>query len=296
MKRASTCLPLVCAFFPLRTSRILAFACAMLLLSALPTFAAENQEDSHQQAAMASGGSVSIENGRGDLWLEGTDQSEIVVEAHKIFEGGTDADRERWMRETQVRLEGDEHHRIVRVDYPHEFDFGMHWGSIRRAVNLTIHIPRQANADLKTDRGKVNVRRIAGKLDLSTDRGDVDVSGCDGELRVHGDRGRLTVSETAIRSGLRVNFDRGDVDIRLTNFAGDSDIDLDRGNLTLRLPAKSVFTLDLDRSRRGTFHTDFSVLEHGSFRSNHLRGDINGGGPVLRIRGDRGNVSLQAGQ
>jgi hypothetical protein len=296
MKRASTCLSSVWAFFPLRTSRILAFACAMLLLSAVLTFAADNQEDSRQQAAMTSGGSVSIENGRGDLWLEGSDQSEIVVEAHKVFEGGTESDRERWMRETQVRLEGDEHHRIVRVDYPHEFDFGWHWGYTRHAVNLAIHIPRQANADLKTDRGKVNVRRIAGKLDLSTDRGDVDINGCDGELRVHGDRGRLTVSDTAIRSGLRVNFDRGDVDLRLTSFAGDSDIDLDRGNLTLRLPAKSVFTLDLDRSRRSTFRTDFPVLAHGSYRSDHLRGDVNGGGPVLRIRGDRGNVSLQAGQ
>lgn len=268
----------------------------MLLLSVVPTFATESQQDSHQQQAMVSGGSVSIENGVGDTWLEGTDQPEIVVEAHKIFEGGSDSERERWMRETQIHLEGDEHHRIVRVDYPHDFDSGWHWGFTRRAVNLTIHIPRQANADLKTDRGKVNVRSIAGKLDLSTDRGDVDINGCDGELRVHGDRGRLTVSDTAIRSGLRVNFDRGNVDIRLSSFAGDSDLELDRGNLTLRLPAKSVFTLDLDRSRRSTFHTDFPVLAHGNYRSDHLRGDVNGGGPVLRIRGDRGNVSLQAGQ
>lgn len=289
MKHAFTSL-----LFSLRMSHLLAFAGAVLL-TVVPMLAAESQENSHQQAAMASGGSVSIENGRGDVWLEGSDQSEIVVEAHKIFEGGSDADRERWMRETQVHLEGDEHHRTVRVDYPYEFDFGMHWGNVRRAVNLTIHVPRQANADLKTDRGKVNVRRIAGKLDLSTDRGDVDINGCEGELRVHGDRGRLGVSDTAIRSGLRVNFDRGDIDIRLTSFAGDSDIELDRGNMTLTLPKKSVFTLDVDRSRRGGFHTDFPVLAHGNFAANHLRGDVNGGGPVLRIRGDRGSVSLQAG-
>jgi hypothetical protein len=266
----------------------------VLLLSTASMFAA--QEDLRQQAAMASGGSVSIENGVGAVWLEGSDNSEIVVEAHKIFEGGSDAERERWMRETQVRLDGDEHHRIVRVDYPRDFDFGWHWGITRRAVELRIHVPRQANADLKTDRGRVDVRRIVGKLELSTDRGDVDVNGCDGELRVHGDRGSLNVSDTAIRNGLRVNFDRGDVKIRLTSFVGDSDIDLDRGNLTLALPAKSVFTLDLDRSRRSAFHTDFPVLAHGSFGSNRLRGDVNGGGPVLRIRGDRGTVSLQAGQ
>ena len=51
----------------------------MLLLNAVPMFAAENQEDSHQQAAMASGGSVSIDNGRGDLWLEGTDQLQLAL-------------------------------------------------------------------------------------------------------------------------------------------------------------------------------------------------------------------------
>ena len=296
MKRASTYLYSVARLRSVRTNRLFMLAYALLLVSAAPTFAAENQADSRQQASMASGGSVSIENGVGAVWLEGTDTSEIVVEAHKIFEGGSDSDRERWMRETQIHLEGDEHHRIVRVDYPHEFDFGMHWGNIRRAVDLKIHIPRQANANLKTDRGKVNVRRIAGKLDLSTDRGDVDINGCDGELRAHGDRGSLNVSDTAIRNGLRVNFDRGNVEIRLTNFAGDSDINLDRGNLTVTLPAKSVFTLDVDRSRRGVFHTDFPVLAHGDLRSNHLRGDVNGGGPVLRIRGDRGIVSLQKGQ
>jgi hypothetical protein len=57
---------------------------------------------------------------------------------------------------------------------------------------------------------------------------------------------------------------------------------------------------DLDRSqypsRRSTFRTDFPVLAHGNHRSDHLRGDVNGGGPVLRTRGDRGNVSLRAGQ
>jgi len=289
-----TSLASIFPLFSMRTGHIVVFTGVVLLLSAAPIFAA--QEDLRQQAAMASGGSVSIENPVGAVWLEGTDTAQIVVEAHKIFEGGTDSDRERWMRETQVRLEGEEHHRVVRVDYPHDFDFGWHWGNTRRAVELRIHVPRQANADLKTDRGRVDVRRIAGKLDLSTDRGDVDVNGCDGELRVHGDRGSLNVSDTAIRSGLRVNFDRGNVNIRLTSFAGDSDIDLDRGNLTLTLPAKSVFTLDLDRSRRSTFHTDFPVLAHGNFGSNRLRGDANGGGPVMRIRGDRGTVSLQAGQ
>jgi hypothetical protein len=250
-----------------------------------------SEQNVHQQAPMATGSSVSVENGRGDVWLEGGDKDEIVVDAHKVFEGN-DASRARWMRETRIRLEGDEHHRIVQVEYPLDF-FGTHWAEGRRGVNLTIHVPRRANVDLKIDRGHLSVRQIVGKVDISSDRGDVDVSAIEGELRVHGDRGHLKVTDTAIHNGLRVKLDRGSADIRLKQFAGDSDLEIDRGDLSIAVPAKTSFTLDSERSRRTNFHTDFPVLARGSLGTHHIRGDINGGGPVLRLRGDRGSVWLR---
>src|SRR5690348_13796029 len=76
--------------------------------------AQQTDEDFRQQAPLVAGGSVTVENGRGDVRVEGWDKAEILLEAHKYFEGD-DRDRAEWLRETKIRFEGDDHHRLVKV-------------------------------------------------------------------------------------------------------------------------------------------------------------------------------------
>lgn len=270
------------------------FIVAILAALVAPCAGADNAEDFHQQVSLVSGGSLTVENGRGDVSIEGWDKGEMQVDAHKIFEGDA-AERDRWMSETKILVEGDEHHRSVKVEYPNDLFHG--WGGWhgRRAVNLTIHVPRQVNAELKTDRGHVTVQRIAGKLDIGSDRCDLDINRLDGELRVRADRGDIKVRESAIRSGIRLSLDRGSADIELQRFAGDSDLQVSRGDISLTLPKNAAFLLDAERTRRSSFHTDFAVLQRGSFGGDNIRGDVNGGGPTLRLRADRGGVSLHSG-
>ena len=276
------------------TWKLPTFTIAILAVLVAPSAGAENAEDFHQQVSLASGGSLTVENGRGDVSIEGWDKAEMQVDGHKIFEGDA-AERARWMNETKIHVEGDEHHRSVRVAYPSDRFHGWGGWNGHRAVNLTIHVPRQVNAELKTDRGHVTVQRIAGKLDIGSDRCDVDVSRLDGELRVHADRGDVKVRDSSIRSGIRLSLDRGSADIELQRFAGDSDLQVSRGDISLTLPKNAAFVLDAERTRRSSFHTDFAVLARGSFGGDTIRGDINGGGPTLRLRADRGGVALHSG-
>jgi len=180
------------------------------------------------------------------------------------------------------------------VEYPYDFGWNWHQWNGRRGVNLTLHVPRQVNAELRTDRGHLTVQRIAGKLDIATDRGDIDIGELDDELRVNADRGNLKVRDSAIRNGIRVSLDRGSIDIDLKHFAGNSDLEVSRGDLTLTLPGNAAFMLDAERNRRSSFRTDFSVLGRGGFDDDHVRGNVNGGGSMLRLRGERGSISLRA--
>jgi len=269
--------------------------CAMLTFANVGCMIDEHvqaEEDFRQQAPLTSGGSITVENGRGELRVEGSDTSEVSLEAHKFFEG-SEFDRERWMRETKIRFEGDEHHRFIKVEYP----VGFHWGFLNgnHGVNLIVRVPHQVSANLKDDRGRVRVSDIAGKLEIASDRGDMEINNLDGELRVRGDRGNLNVRDSSIRGGVRVTLDRGSVEMYLKQFAGDSDLEVSRGNLAMTIPKNSAFTLDAERSRRRSFHTDFGVLAHGAFSGDHVSGDVNGGGPTLRLRADRGSVWLRAG-
>jgi hypothetical protein len=250
------------------------------------------EEDFRQQASLVAGGSITVENSRGDLRFEGSDMTQVSVEAHKYFEG-SEFDRERWMRETKIRVEGDEHHRYIKVEYPADFHWEF-WGG-NHGVNLIVRVPHQVNANLKEARGHVTVSDIAGKLEVASDRGDVDIASLDGELRARGDRGNLHVRDSFIRDGVRVTLDRGSVDMYLKQFAGDSDLEVSRGSLTMTIPKNSAFTLDAERSRRSSFHTDFGLLARGGFNSDRVQADVNGGGPTLRLRADRGSVWLRAG-
>ena len=280
---------------PRRTAHLLLFLSISLSFGSVSCAVGEHvqaEEDFRQQAPLAAGGSITVENGRGDLRFEGSDTGGFSIEAHKYFEGG-EFDRERWMRETKIKVEGDEHHRSVKVEYPVGFHWGF-WGG-NHGVNLIVRVPRQVNATLKDDRGHVWVSDIAGRLEVASDRGDVEISNFDGELRVRGDRGNLNVRDSSIRNGVRVALDRGSVDMYLKQFAGDSDLEVSRGNLNLTIPQNSAFTLDAERSRHSSFHTDFGLLARGGFTNDRVQGQVNGGGPILRLRADRGSVWLRAG-
>lgn len=278
-----------------RMNPLLLVLCAILTFANVGCMIGEHvqaEEDFRQQASLVSGGLITVENGRGDLRFEGSDTAELSVEAHKYFEG-SELDRERWMRDTKIKVEGDDHHRFVKVEYPVGFHWGFWGGS--HGVNLIVRVPHQVNANLKDDRGQVRVSDIAGELEVSSDRGDVDVSGFDGELRVRADRGNLNVRDSSIRDGVRVKLDRGSVAMYLKHFAGDSDLEVSRGNLNITIPQNSSFKLDAERSRHSSFHTDFGLLARGGFTSDRVQGDVNGGGPTLRLRADRGSVWLRAG-
>ena len=278
-----------------RKNFLLLVVCATLTFANVGCMIDEHvqaEEDFRQQAPLTPGGSITVENGRGDLRLEGSDSTEVSLEAHKFFEG-SEFDRERWMRETKIRFEGDEHHRFIKVDYP----VGFHWGFFNgnHGVNLIVRVPHQVSANLKDDRGRVRVSDIAGKLEIGSNRGDVEITNLDGELRVRGDRGNLNVRDSSIRDGVRVSLDRGSVDMYLKQFAGDSDLEVSRGNVTMTIPKNSTFTLDAERSRHSGFHTDFGLLAPGGSNSGRVQGAVNGGGPTLRLRADRGGVWLRAG-
>jgi len=276
-----------------RISYLIPLVCMAVAIAVAPfALAQQSDEDFRQQAPLVAGGSVTIENGRGDVRVEGWDKAEVLVEAHKYFEGD-DRDRTEWLRATKVRFEGDEHHRLVKVEYPDSFGWNWNWNG-RRGVNLTLHVPRQVNAELKTDRGHLTLQRLAGKLDVNSDRGDIDITGLDGELRVNADRGNLKVRDSAIRNGIRVSLDRGSIEVDLKHFAGNGDLEISRGDLSITLPGNTALTVDAERNRRTSFRTDFSVLAHGGFDGNHIHGDVNGGGPTLRLRGDRATISLHA--
>src|SRR4051812_3909506 len=165
------------------------------------------QERPEQRAAMASGAGLRVESERGSVTVEGWEKPELWLEVHKYYEG--DGDRDRWMRETQVRLSGDEQHRSVKVEMPNMTCFT--YCDRRYGVDLKLHVPKQLQLELRSDRAELRVSSTEGSIRIDNDRGPVEIESFSGSIRIHSDRSPVHVRDARIQNGIEVITDRGDV-------------------------------------------------------------------------------------
>jgi DUF4097 and DUF4098 domain-containing protein YvlB len=186
--------------------------------------------------------------------------------------------------------------------------------------------------DLRTNFGSVTVRDVAAeRLTARSDSGDIQVEDAtlDGPLDLETNFGKVTangVRATSYRlksdsGGLTLDGCRGPLDLQ-TNF-GDIEVknateatptlktDSGRiyfsgslhdqgvhrvenglGQVHLVLPADAAFDLDAETDF-GSIKTGFAVMMT-EFEEKHIVGEVNGGGPLLQIHTDSGDITLES--
>lgn len=177
----------------------------------------------------------------------------------------------------------------------------------RPRVHYEIRAPRQLDLDLGVDRAPTTIEGFEGRLLLDLDRSDLDARDLGGSVTLAFDRGRLRASDLAgsiaieldrageavldgVRGDLQIDADRTDVTLRDLGVGDDSTVEMDRGDLDIELAADSMVTV----AAAGTRRTGLSIDLPGTFTSpGAFRGDVNGGGPLLRIEADRGAVRVR---
>ncbi len=114
-----------------------------------------------------------------------------------------------------------------------------------------------------------------------------------GSLTLNVARGQRALL-TRLRGSVLIDADRTNVVLRGARIEGDSDVTLQRGDFSLELAEAQPLTIDADLSSRSDFDSDLpATLQQAG---NRFQGTVAGGGPVLRIRSDRGEVRLRSNQ
>lgn len=214
----------------------------------------------------------------------------------------------------------------IEVTFPRRV-FQMNWGN--RSVNIEIRVPRDADLDLHTGDGKVDVQGVKGALILrsgdgninlsdlqgtlkaDTGDGNIDMRNVRGELSLHTGDGNIDV--TGIDGSLRAETGDGRVRVNgrfdvLDLRTGDGGIDasanegskLDAnwrlntgdGNLTLRVPGTIAAEVELE-TNDGSIDFDLPVTVSGRQSKREVRGQINGGGKLLSLKTGDGSIRLQ---
>jgi DUF4097 and DUF4098 domain-containing protein YvlB len=218
-------------------------------------------------------------NIRVTTWDQHTIEAKVVTSRYKIGEDGIRVEE----HQTGDSVE-------IEVRFPHH-NFNVEWGSHR--VEITVQMPREANVNLRTGDGRIEISGLKGAMDLRSGDGSENLDNVDGKL--HATTGDGHIRANGRFDELEVKTGDGRVDVEAG--AGSSHTAgwrLETGDGSVSLGVPGDFTADVDlHTSDGHIDLDMPVTTEGKIRQNEVRGKLNGGGNPLTIHTGDGSIHLR---
>ena len=182
---------------------------------------------------------------------------------------------------------------------------------INNSVRIDVSMPREAELDVRTGDGSVEIAPLTGRLDVRTGDGGILVRGARGDIRVATGDGGIDGEDLDGRfhgstqdGHIRVS---GRFDV-LDLMSGDGRLiaDVEPGSVVreawslhtgdgsqlLRLPASLKANLEA-QTGDGRITMNMPVEFSGDWSRSHLRGTINGGGVAVRLHSGDGSIRVE---
>ena len=200
--------------------------------------------------------------------------------------------------------------------------------SIRKRVSISyvIVVPADTSVDADTGSGSISVTDIAAPVEVSAGSGRLTLQNIGGPVRaksgsgsiraeqVAGEfrgktgSGSISLSQTApgdvtvstgsgsteltgIDGALRASAGSGSIKVEGRQ-QGDWDLGTGSGSITVRLPDDAAFVLDAE-SRSGGITVDHPLMVQGKISKRHIRGEVRGGGPLLKADTGSGRIRVE---
>ena len=162
-----------------------------------------------------------------------------------------------------------------------------------RSGDGAVDVPAMSgHLEVQTGDGHIRVSGARGDIQLASGDGGIDAEGLDGALRAHSGDGHLHVSGRFdvldLRTGdghMEANAARG------SKLAEQWNLETRDGGMQVHIPHDLRAMLDA-RSGDGRLHVDLPISVRGDIRHHQLTGELNGGGPLLRLRSGDGSLLL----
>jgi hypothetical protein len=270
-----------------------------LVLFALAATSARSDEWSHRYP-LKGRPDLHVKTGDGSVRIESGAGTEI--EARVTTVGWRIAPDEVTVTESQTGDRVD-----IEVRPPKESSW---FGTGNRSISVVVRLPKQADVEVQTGDGRIEIEPVSGRISLSTGDGSIRADGLQGETRMHTGDGSVEATGLAGRLEARtgdgpmkvrgrfdvLNLHTGDGGIEATVEPGSKveaawSLESGDGGVTLRLP--EGFGADLDaHTGDGGIVLEKPVTVSGTVRENSVRGKLGTGGLPLRIRTGDGRIRL----
>jgi len=154
-------------------------------------------------------------------------------------------------------------------------------------IHYLITMPRTASLRINDNKSLMDIYGVAGEVRIRTVKGSVDIAACEGKLNIETERGNVGIQDLA--GSAEVETVSGTIKASILRLEGNSTFESETGAIALFLDPSASFDLDVDIGERSKFESDFPLPEASS---KEFHAKVNGGGPLIEIESDRGNVSV----
>ncbi len=217
-----------------------------------------------QMMLPATGGTLAVNaQPNGGIKIIGWDRREVQVRAQVVARADTSEQAQALAREITVRTDGS-----IRSEGPRNAE-GRNW-----SVSFEVSVPADQGLSLETINGGISVTNVHARIDLETRNGGVSLANVAGAVKGRTQNGGIHV----MLQGQR--WDGEGLDLSTQN-----------GGIGLQVPDGYSARLEMSTVNGGV-HSDFQVTSTGTTDRRHINGDINSGGPTLRLVTTNGGVSI----
>jgi Putative adhesin len=277
---------------------------SLSIISALALFATlcssvlaqnDSQAQQFQRTFTANpGATVAVENYKGTIHVTGADSNQVVVDVRKRFDGN-DVDRKWWMENVKVSFRNAPGMIEVKVDYPSQtwncmFCWRDH--SFSDEVDLEIRAPRKINLKLDGYKPDIKISSLEGDVAIKSYKAPMLIESTTGAIRIDTYKDTITLRNVTLRGPLDVKSYKADLEVSANALGPTADLETEKGAIVLRVPEDAGLDVDYSGGRRSSFHSDFN-LSASMDDGESVRGTINRGGTRLRLRTEKGSISLK---
>lgn len=193
-------------------------------------------------------------------------------------------------------------------------------------LRFEIEVPLGADVDISTAGGAIDAASIRGRAELHSSGGRIEIADVDGDVDAHTSGGRIEAD--GVRGNARLDTSGGAISARridgnLVAETSGGGIDIEEVGGTVEAhtsggPVRARFSpgngsggslsssgggitaivdpaasLDVDaHTSGGRVTVDLPITVRGSMQRNSVRGSLNGGGPLLKLRSSGGSVRV----
>jgi DUF4097 and DUF4098 domain-containing protein YvlB len=144
---------------------------------------------------------------------------------------------------------------------------------------------------IDTSGGGIEVTGGSGTLNGDTSGGSITIKNFKGPASVDTSGGGITIENVAGK--VKGDTSGGSIHaVLLSPVPGDVSLETSGGGITVKVSADAAFNLDAESSGGGV-HCELPVTVQGKREHDHLKGQVNGGGPVVHLETSGGGVHVE---